>query len=247
VAYVVGGSMGILLLFLRIGTLESTYFQSMHNDKGIQKGNLKLIFFQRANLIKYLHCVVIGIPIWYVIGLLIMNSKDNFGPWLGVYDISNGQAVMYAYIGLSVGDLISGILSQVLKSRKKVVQLYLGFSLVCVLIFLLMHDYNITENTYYFMCFLLGAGTGYWAIFVTIAAEQFGTNIRSTAANTIPNLVRGSVNIVVLFFGILVSTGINDGWSALIVGVLFISLAFFSISRLTETFGKDLNYFDETL
>jgi uncharacterized membrane protein len=118
---------------------------------------------------------------------------------------------------------------------------------VCVLIFLLLHDYNITENTYYFMCFLLGAGTGYWAIFVTIAAEQFGTNIRSTAANTIPNLVRGSVNIVVLFFGLLVSTGINDGWSALIVGVLFISLAFYSISRLTETFGKDLNYFDETL
>ena len=247
VAYVVGGSMGILLLFLRIGTLESTYFQSMQEDKGIQKGNLKLIFFQRENLIKYLHCVVIGIPIWYVIGLLIMNSKDNFGPWLGVYDISNGKAVMYAYIGLSVGDLISGILSQVLKSRKKVVQLYLGFSLVCVLIFLLMHDYNITDNTYYFMCFLLGAGTGYWAIFVTIAAEQFGTNIRSTAANTIPNLVRGSVNIVVLFFGLLVSTGINDGWSALIVGVLFISLAFYSISRLSETFGKDLNYFDETL
>jgi MFS family permease len=176
-----------------------------------------------------------------------MNSKDNFGPWLGVYGISNGKAVMYAYIGLSVGDLISGILSQVLKSRKKVVQLYLGFSLVCVLIFLMMHDYNITDNTYYFMCFLLGAGTGYWAIFVTIAAEQFGTNIRSTAANTIPNLVRGSVNIVVLFFGLLVSTGINDGWSALIVGVLFISLAFYSISRLTETFGKDLNYFDETL
>jgi MFS family permease len=247
VAYVVGGSMGILLLFLRIGTLESHYFQDMHQDKSIQKGNLKLIFFQRANLIKYLHCVVIGIPIWYVIGLLIMNSKDNFGPWLGVYNISNGLAVMYAYIGLSVGDLISGILSQVLKSRKKVVQLYLGFSLFCVLIFLLMHDYNITENTYYFMCFLLGAGTGYWAIFVTIAAEQFGTNIRSTAANTIPNLVRGSVNIVVLFFGLLVSTGINDGWSALIVGVLVISLAFYSISRLTETFGKDLNYFDETL
>jgi MFS family permease len=154
---------------------------------------------------------------------------------------------MYAYIGLSVGDLISGILSQVLKSRKKVVQLYLGFSLVCVVLFLLMHDHHITENTYYFMCFLLGAGTGYWAIFVTIAAEQFGTNIRSTAANTIPNLVRGSVNIVVLFFGLLVSMGINDGWSALVVGVSFMALAFYSIGQLSETFGKDLNYFDETL
>jgi hypothetical protein len=97
------------------------------------------------------------------------------------------------------------------------------------------------------MCFLLGAGTGYWAIFVTIAAEQFGTNIRSTAANTIPNLVRGSVNIVVLFFGLLVSAGINDGVSAMIVGLAFIALAFYSISKLKETFGKDLNYFDETL
>lgn len=247
VAYVVGGSMGIMLLFLRIGTLESNYFKAMSEDKGIQKGNLKLIFFQRENLIKYAHCVAIGIPIWYVIGLLIMNSKDNFGPWLGVYHISNGVAVMYAYIGLSVGDLVSGFLSQLLKSRKKVVQLYLGFTLVCVISFLLMHAYNITENTYYFMCFLLGAGTGYWAIFVTIAAEQFGTNIRSTAANTIPNLVRGSVNIVVLFFGLLVSAGINDGTSAMIVGIAFIALAFYSISKLKETFGKDLNYFDETL
>jgi MFS family permease len=247
VAYVVGGSMGIMLLFLRIGTLESNYFKAMSEDKGIQKGNLKLIFFQRENLIKYVHCVAIGIPIWYVIGLLIMNSKDNFGPWLGVYHISNGVAVMYAYIGLSVGDLVSGFLSQLLKSRKKVVQLYLGFTLVCVISFLLLHAYNITENTYYFMCFLLGAGTGYWAIFVTIAAEQFGTNIRSTAANTIPNLVRGSVNIVVLFFGLLVSAGINDGVSAMIVGIAFIALAFYSISKLKETFGKDLNYFDETL
>ena len=247
VAYVVGGSMGIMLLFLRIGTLESNYFKAMSEDKGIQKGNLKLIFFQRENLIKYAHCVAIGIPIWYVIGLLIMNSKDNFGPWLGVYHISNGVAVMYAYIGLSVGDLVSGFLSQLLKSRKKVVQLYLGFTLVCVISFLLLHAYNISENTYYFMCFLLGAGTGYWAIFVTIAAEQFGTNIRSTAANTIPNLVRGSVNIVVLFFGLLVSAGINDGVSAMIVGIAFIALAFYSISKLKETFGKDLNYFDETL
>ncbi|MEY4289814.1 MAG: hypothetical protein RLZZ30_1902 [Bacteroidota bacterium] len=247
VAYVVGGSMGILLLFLRIGTLESSYFHQMQGDKNISKGNLKLIFFQRSNLIKYFQCVFVGIPIWYVIGLLIMNSKDNFGPWLGLNNISNGLAVMYAYIGLSVGDLISGILSQVLKSRKKVVQLYLGFSLVCVVLFLLMHDHHITENTYYFMCFLLGAGTGYWAIFVTIAAEQFGTNIRSTAANTIPNLVRGSVNIVVLFFGLLVSMGINDGWSALVVGVSFMALAFYSIGQLSETFGKDLNYFDETL
>jgi hypothetical protein len=153
---------------------------------------------------------------------------------------------MYAYIGLSFGDLLSGILSQVLKSRKIVVTLYLGFTFVLTVIFLFFSN-GITKESYYTFCFLLGTGTGYWAIFVTIAAEQFGTNIRSTAANTIPNFVRGSVNIIVLFFSVLVSMNINDGWSAMIVGVIFISLAFYSVSKLKETFGKDLNYIEEII
>jgi MFS family permease len=172
-----------------------------------------------------------------------MNSKDNFGPLLGVQGVDNGQAVMFAYIGLSVGDLLSGLLSQLLKSRKKVVMLYLLFTFLLSVYFLLFLK-NTDLSTYYFMCFLLGAGTGYWAIFVTIAAEQFGTNIRSTAANTIPNFVRGSVNLITLLFGIIVSYNISDGWAALFVGVLFIGLALFSITRLKETFGKDLDYIE---
>ncbi|MFN5679787.1 MAG: MFS transporter, partial [Flavobacteriia bacterium] len=241
----IGGAMGMVLLFLRVGALESGFFKQMNNDEQIQKGNLKLIFGKKENLIKYLHCISIGIPIWYTVGLLVMNSADNFGPWLGVYDISNGKAVMYCYLGLSAGDLLAGFLSQWWKSRKKVVQLYLWFSLAITLFFLVyMHNLNISAATYYLLCFLLGAGTGYWAIFVTIAAEQFGTNIRSTAANTIPNFVRGSVNVVVLLFSFLLSLQFNEGWSALIVGVFFIGLALFSLSKLKETFGKDLNYFE---
>jgi MFS family permease len=217
----------------------------MDQDKHIQKGNLKLIFGKKDNLIKYLHCISIGIPIWYTVGLLVMNSADNFGPWLGVYDISNGKAVMYCYLGLSAGDLLAGFLSQWWKSRKKVVRLYLWFSLATTLFFLIyLHSINISSATYYLLCFLLGAGTGYWAIFVTIAAEQFGTNIRSTAANTIPNFVRGSVNIVVMLFGLLLSMGINEGLSAVVVGAIFISLALYSLSQLKETFGKDLDYFE---
>lgn len=246
VAYIVGGLMGLFLLLLRVGTIESDFFHGVKNETHIRKGDLKLIFFDKSNLIKYLHCISIGIPIWYIIGLLIMNSKDNFGPWLGIADIENGKAVMYAYIGLSFGDLLSGILSQVLKSRKIVVTLYLGFTFVLTVIFLFFSN-GITKESYYTFCFLLGTGTGYWAIFVTIAAEQFGTNIRSTAANTIPNFVRGSVNIIVLFFSVLVSMNINDGWSAMIVGVIFISLAFYSVSKLKETFGKDLNYIEEII
>jgi hypothetical protein len=212
-------------------------------EKHIKKGDLKLIFYKRENLLKYIHCIFIGIPIWYIIGLLIMNSKDNFGPWLGINNIENGKAVMYAYIGLSFGDLLSGILSQILKSRKKVVYLYLSFTLLTSITFLFFLEYFVTLNAsiYYLMCFLLGTGTGYWAIFVTIAAEQFGTNIRSTAANTIPNFVRGSVPIIMLFFGLL-TVNFSDGVSALMIGLFFITLAFYSISRLKETYGKDLNY-----
>jgi MFS family permease len=245
VVYLIGGAMGLLLLLMRVGALESGFFKQMDNDPSIQKGQLRLIFGNRQNLVKYLHCISIGIPIWYTVGLLVMNSADNFGPWLGVYDISNGKAVMYCYLGLSAGDLLAGFLSQWLKNRKKVVRLYLLFSLVVTVLFLgVFHQYNITDSTYYFLCFLLGSGTGYWAIFVTIAAEQFGTNIRSTAANTIPNFVRGSVNLIVLLFSTLVSLQVNDGVSAMIVGVLFIGLALFSLSQLKETFGKDLNYFE---
>jgi MFS family permease len=244
VAYIVGGMMGLILLLMRVGTIESHFFQNIKHENGIKKGDLRLIFFNKQNLIKYLHCILIGIPIWYIIGLLVMNSKDNFGPWLGVSGVVNGTAVMYAYIGLSFGDLISGILSQILKSRKKVVYLYLIFTLSLTIIFLFFLK-GISLPTYYFMCFLLGTGTGYWAIFVTIAAEQFGTNIRSTAANTIPNFVRGSVNLIVLFFGVLLSLQFSDGISAGIVGLIFISLALLSISKLKETFGKDLNYMEE--
>ena len=243
VAYIVGGLMGLFLLLLRIGTIESSFFLNGKDEKHIKKGDLKLIFYKRENLLKYIHCIFIGIPIWYIIGLLIMNSKDNFGPWLGINNIENGKAVMYAYIGLSFGDLLSGILSQILKSRKKVVYLYLSFTLVTSITFLFFLEYFVTLNAsiYYLMCFLLGTGTGYWAIFVTIAAEQFGTNIRSTAANTIPNFVRGSVPIIMLFFGLL-TLNFSDGISAVMIGLFFITLAFYSISRLKETYGKDLNY-----
>jgi MFS family permease len=244
VAYIVGGLMGLVLLLLRVGTIESDFFKNVKAENHIKKGDLKLIFFNRENLVKYIHCILIGIPIWYIIGLLIMNSKDNFGPLLGIQDIENGKAVMYAYIGLSFGDLLSGILSQLLRSRRIVVAIYLGFTLILTVSFLFFSN-GISKETYYIFCFLLGTGTGYWAIFVTIAAEQFGTNIRSTAANTIPNFVRGSVNIIVLMFTFLVTLHLSDAWSALIVGILFISLAFFSISRLKETFGKDLNYIEE--
>ena len=244
VAYIIGGLMGFTLLFLRIGTIEPHYFKAIKSKNEIKKGSFKLIFSSKPNRIKYLHCILIGIPIWFIIGLIIMNSKDDFGPWVGLKNIENGTAVMYAYIGLSFGDLISGLLSQVLKSRKKVVFLYLSFTAILTLVFLFFGK-GMTATTYYFFCFLLGTGTGYWAIFVTIAAEQFGTNIRSTAANTIPNFVRGSVNVIMLLFSLLLASQLSVGISAFLIGAFFIGLAFYSLSQLKETFGKELDYIEE--
>ena len=243
VTYIVGGCLGLFLLLLRVGTIESSYFQNMDQNQNIQKGNLKILFYNKKNFIKYLHCIIIGIPIWYVVGLLVMNSKDNFAPLMGIHDIENGQAVMYTYIGLSVGDLISGVLSQWLRSRKKVVGLYLVFTLALITSFLFFMD-GASKDAYYLMCFLLGTATGYWALFVSIAAEQFGTNIRSTTANTIPNFVRGSVNLIMLGFGLLTALNLGDAISAYIVGIVFILLALYSLSQLKETFGKDLDYFE---
>ena len=150
---------------------------------------------------------------------------------------------MYAYIGLSVGDLIAGLLSQWLKSRRKVVMLFLILTLIVTISFL-FGSKQMSETRYYFFCFLLGASTGYWAIFVTIAAEQFGTNIRSTAANTVPNFVRGSVFIIVSLFVVLCNF-FSIGISALLVGMLSLITAFWGVYHLKETFSKDLNYHEE--
>ena len=242
VAYLVGGMLGLLLLIIRMGSLESRMFEQMHQE-GTTRGNLRLIFGNRKNLIKYIQCISVGIPIWFVIGLLIMNSKDDFGPLLGIKTINNGMAVMYAYIGLSIGDLIAGLLSQWLKSRRKVVMIFLLMTVMVTSSFLFGSN-KVSEETYYLYCFLLGASTGYWAIFVTIAAEQFGTNIRSTAANTVPNFVRGSVFLIVSLFVIL-SSLFPIGVSALIVGLLSVASAFWGIYHLKETFSKDLNYHEE--
>ena len=152
VTYIVGGMLGVFLLLLRVGTIESSFFEKMSENKNVSKGNLRIIFMNRANLIKYLHCIIIGIPIWYVVGLLVMNSKDNFAPLLGIDHIENGTAVMYTYIGLSFGDLISGLLSQLLRSRKKVVAIYLIFTLVLVTSFLFFME-GISAEAYYFVCF----------------------------------------------------------------------------------------------
>jgi MFS transporter, putative metabolite:H+ symporter len=244
--YWIGGIMGLCLLMLRMGALESGMYKSITSkNNNVQRGNFFMLFTNGKRLGKYLMCIAMGLPVWFVVGVLINLSVSFFATDLFKLTgpVNVGAAVMYCYIGLSVGDLFCGLFSQLFKSRLKVVFGYLIFSIGVISLYLFGMNGQ-TPAFFYFVCVLLGIGTGYWALFVTIAAEQFGTNIRSTVTNTVPNFVRGSLIPISYSFKYLVPImGILTG--AIIVGSVCIALAIVSTLLLKESFGKDLNYTEE--
>lgn len=241
-AFIIGGILGLCLLALRFGVVESGMFSTMKVQEQVSKGNFLSLFTSRDRFGRFLHSILIGLPSWFVVGVLITFSPE-FAKLLGVVGtVSAGNAVMYCYLGLVAGDLLSGILSQLLKSRKKVVLLFLIITAVAVVVYFMAG--GVSAEAFYGICGLLGFGIGYWAIFVTIAAEQFGTNLRATVATSVPNFVRGmTVPITMLFLYFRNHFGLQQG--AIIVGCLSMAIALFSLWRLEETFHKDLDYFEE--
>ena len=241
VAYLIGGILGLFLLMLRIGTIESGMFKNIVNAE-VSRGNIFMLFNNGERFLKYLRCILVGLPIWYIVGLIIANSEAIWTKELEVSGkVINGSAVMYSYLGLCVGDILSGVLSQVWKSRRKVVMLYL---VICfaVIVYFFFFAKGISVNGFYTLTFLLGAATGFWALFVTVAAEQFGTNIRSTVTNTTPNFVRGSVPLILMLFQFLQNNYFSTVTSAFLVGVLCLGLSFWAITTMKETFAKELDY-----
>jgi MFS family permease len=210
---------------------------------------------------RYLQCILIGVPIWYVVGILIIFAPEftaalNLPPDIqAAAQKHDGDIIMICYIGLAVGDLGSGVMSQVLKSRRRAVYIFMSFTFAMTLFYLNMNRLGITPNLthLYILSFLLGFGTGYWAVFVTNAAEQFGTNIRSTVTTTVPNFVRGSLELVLIVYGALRGAKIAPGQyeglgmidSALLVGIVVFLIAFVSLYFLPEGYGKDLDYIEE--
>lgn len=201
-----------------------------------------MLFYPWSRFAKYMQCILIGLPVWYAVGIL-MTFSPELAKDLGVpVAISAGSAIMWGYIGLALGDVASGLLSQYFKSRRYVV---LGFLLLTAF---LSVAYNFaegaSETVFYALCTGLGFGVGYWAVFVTIAAEQFGTNLRSTVTTSVPNFVRGGVVPITLGFQALTpSFGLRD--SALIVGAIVIFIALSALHFLPETYGKDLDYIEQ--
>ena len=241
-AYFIGGGLGITLLLLRIGVFESGIFQQVREQKQVQKGNFFALFTNKDRLIRYLKCIGMGLPTWFVIGILATFSNE-FGKALGIEEaIRPGLAIMWCYVGLSIGDLSSGLISHMLKSRKKAVFIFMLFTAICSVIYLYA-GIN-TAGQLYFLASLLGLGIGYWAMFVTIGAEQFGTNLRATAATTVPNMVRGTVVLMTTLYGTFkTSFAVTD--SGALVGLICFIIGFYSILTIPETHGRDMDFLEE--
>lgn len=240
--YKLGGGLGIVLLFLRISVAESGMFKDVKSNENISKGNFFKFFNNGERFRKYLFAILIGLPTWYVIGILV-NLSNMFAKALyGENSIDSGRAVMFSYVGIAIGDILIGLVSQLFKSRKKALYLFYGLTVISIILF--FSPVNNNDTAMYIICTALGFSTGFWAIFVTMGAEQFGTNLRATAATTIPNMVRGSLyGLNFLFLTIFQGQFHWDIVRAgIVTGIIAIGIALYSAYRTKETFHKDLNY-----
>jgi MFS transporter, putative metabolite:H+ symporter len=241
VCYFIGGGLGLLLLVLRVSVYESGMFNQLKEMK-ISRGDFRMFFNSAARFKKYVLSILVGLPTWFVIGVLVSFS-DQFGKHFGINEaISPGKAIMYAYAGISIGDILIGLVSQVLKSRKKALYIFYGITIIFMILFFLQQ--NGSAMRMYLICAGLGFGTGFWAIFVTMAAEQFGTNLRATAATTVPNMVRGSLPLIIILFKWLRGS-VDYATAGMITGGIVMVITLIAAAYTKETFGKDLNFVEE--
>jgi MFS family permease len=240
--YFIGGGLGLALLVLRISVFESGMYHAV-KKMNVSRGNFLMLFTHADRLKRYILSILIGLPTWFVIGVLVTFSSE-FGKAMGIEEkIDPGKSIMYAYAAISVGDILIGFVSQWFKSRKKALYLFYGITIAFMILFFTTL-WNGTAAGMYWICAGLGFGTGFWAIFVTMGAEQFGTNLRATAATTIPNMVRGMLTVFILpLFKYLRSLTdyVTGGWLAAII-IMVITIAAAIMTK--ETFNKDLNFLE---
>ncbi|MBB6271948.1 MFS family permease [Pedobacter cryoconitis] len=241
-SFFIGGGLGLLLLLLRIGVAESGMFSE--SKEASNRGDFFALFRNKPQFVKYIRCIMIGIPLWFVVGVLITLSPE-FGKVLRVQgEVSAGAAVAWCYGGIVIGDIAGGLISQWLKSRIKVVYIFLAMATLGIIAYFTLYD--LTLQHFYWLCGGIGLTVGYWVIFMTIATEQFGTNIRATVTTTVPNFVRGAVVPLTLLFQLLKGVyGGNIIHSGITVAIISLAVAFYALSRMKETFSKDLDYVEE--
>ncbi|KIO76110.1 MFS transporter [Pedobacter lusitanus] len=241
-SFFIGGGLGLLLLLLRVGVAESGMFSE--SKEASNRGDFFALFRNKIQFVKYVRCIMIGIPLWFVVGVLITLSPE-FGKVLRVQgEVSAGAAVAWCYGGIVIGDIAGGLISQWLKSRIKVVYLFLAMATLGITAYFTLYDLSLQH--FYWLCGGIGLTVGYWVIFMTIATEQFGTNIRATVTTTVPNFVRGAVVPLTLLFQLLKGAfGGNIIHSGITVAIISLAIAFYALSRMKETFSKDLDYVEE--
>lgn len=238
--YFIGGGLGILLLFMRLSVFESGLFEKVEKNTAVVRGNFLMLFNKRERFMRYLRSILIGLPTWFVVGILISFSPE-FARQLGIEEtIDPGMGIMISYSAIAVGDVVIGLLSQKLQSRKKAMHIFYGITIVGMLLFFTASS----ALQLYISTGIMGFGTGFWAVFVTIGAENFGTNLRATAATTIPNMVRGSLNgISAIFLGL--GSYLSYVGSGMTTAIIVMAITYWAISGLNETFGRDLDFIEE--
>ncbi|SEK56706.1 MFS transporter [Parapedobacter koreensis] len=240
-AYFVGGGMGLVLLILRVGTFESGMFKEV-TARPIERGKLSMLFTNAERFKRYLYCVLIGLPLWFVVGILITQAPE-FGKALDApVTLSAGRGILFGYIGIAIGDVFAGLFAQLTKSRRLVVFLF-QLSTIGTAIWYLSSE-GLSEARFHWIAFCMGTAVGYWATFVTIASEQFGTNLRATVTTTVPNFVRGALIPSTLLFEFFVGHfGIIT--AAYVMIFLLTAIAMFALSQLKESFSKDLDFVED--
>lgn len=237
-SYYVGGGLGLLLLVLRVNVFESGLYEHL-KARHIERGNFLSLLTNPDRLRKYALAIITGIPLWFVVGILITFSPE-FGLHAGLpAPIIAGKAVMLAFAGQSLGDVVSGLLSQRLQSRKKAIRVFMLLSFSMIVVYLLVPIHQ--TGTFYFLCACLGFCNGYWTLFIVMAAELFGTNLRATVATSVPNFVRGAtVPLTSLFVLLKPVMGLTNG--ALLIGAVIVSCSLLALHFQDETFNKDMDY-----
>ena len=242
--YFIGGGLGIMLLIFRISVTESGIFRNLQQRSEVSRGNFFALFTNWDRFTRFLRCIFIGTTTWFVVGVLIFFSPE-FGKAKGLEGVLAPNAIAICYSGLILGDIVSGLLSQYLRSRKKVMAIFLILNVLSISYYLLADFSSVTS--FYVAHFLLGLSCGFWVIFVTIGAEQFGTNLRSTVATSVPNFARGMQVPINLFFIYLKNPAVTGNviTAAWIVGAVCLALAFIALFGLRDTFNADLDFVEE--
>jgi MFS family permease len=241
--YFIGGAMGIGLLFLRVRVLDSKLFNKA-KSKQIQMGNFWMLLNNRERFFRYLRSILIGLPVWYIIGILISFS-DEFAKQFGITGFDQPKALMLQYLALAFGDMAAGLFSNYIKSRKKTLLIYYGITAIFIFLFFALRGGGNSFN-FYLICMGLGFGSGISVLYITMSAEQFGTNLRATAAISIPNLVRGFLPVILIFFKFLRGKYIFNDYviSAWVTGIIVMAAGFISVLFTKETFGKDMDFIE---